>query len=71
MEWISVNNEIPEREIETSSVSCLLYTKFGSIWEGHYDYKYNSWHLSYSNTEIHGVTHWIACSNLPEPPKQS
>lgn len=63
MEWISVNERMPENNISGLSSSVLIYDGC-YVDVGHYDYEENEFKAygKFINREV--ITHWMP---LPEP----
>lgn len=67
MAWISVEDNMPRKEIGDLSINVLVYTSTGTIWSAFFDYNDSNWKLDFCNDTIYGVTHW---TGYPDPPKQ-
>lgn len=63
MEWIDVNDSLPEEGRNKFSDKVLTTNQFGSMAVRRYDYEYNVFNNPSHTGEI---THWMP---LPEPPK--
>lgn len=55
--WINCSEQIPEQ-----FKTVLAYTKFGEIWTGTYDPR---WDFYCDNIIVEGVTHWMPIPELP------
>lgn len=62
MEWISVNDRLPEEFYAGFSDWVLATSKMGSMVVSRYDYEGSYWITSMGRN----ITHWMP---LPEPPK--
>jgi hypothetical protein len=66
--WISTGDRLPEKLPDEISVvvsaRVLVFTGFGIMTTGVYDYEYQKWWL-YKSLKNDTVTHWMP---LPEPP---
>jgi hypothetical protein len=71
MEWISVNDRLPEKD-GNSSIMCLVYDTWHHIVCRPYNEHHNCWDDEdmddyYTDAVGGNITHWMP---LPEPPKQ-
>ena len=70
MKWISVEEKLPEIDIDLGFSQVLVYCKFWGIYPAVIEYiketKYTVW-KDWSGNTVVPPTHWMP---LPEPPKQ-
>lgn len=67
IEWVDINDEMPEEEIDNLSIPVLVATKFDTVWDAVYNYNSNRWMRTFSGENLNGVTHW---AHPPETPSR-
>ena len=65
MEWISVDERLPDREWGDESADVLIVV-IGHIMVGTYNHLNKRWHDNAGYRIERGVTHWCPLPDLPE-----
>lgn len=65
MQWISVKDRLPEKDVPHSYSGDVFVTNGKKISSGYYSYPCESWFTYYDDVSACYISHWMP---IPEPP---
>ena len=70
-QWISVEDELPEKDKDDSNTSIYVLVTdnsnpFGYVWKAYYDFTIKAWYdaMSCENLSKYNITHWMSIPKI-------